>query len=36
LHAARDVGANMTLATSGLLAGFADALRQQAEAKKTK
>jgi hypothetical protein len=36
LDAARDVGANMTLATSGLLAGFADALRQQAEAKKTK
>ena len=36
LQAARDYGANMTLATSGLLAGFADALRQQAETKKTK
>jgi len=36
LQAARDYGANMTLATSGLLAGFADALRQQAEANKAK
>ena len=36
LQAARDYGANMTLATSGLLAGFADALRQQADAKKAK
>jgi phosphoribosyl-ATP pyrophosphohydrolase len=36
LEAAREAGANMTLLTSGLLAGFADALRQQSEAKKTK
>lgn len=34
LGAAREYGANMTLLTSGLLAGFADALRQQSEAKK--
>ena len=32
---ARDVGASMTLASSALLAGFADALRAQADAKKT-
>jgi hypothetical protein len=32
----REYGANMTLFTSGLLAGFADALRQQAESKKAK
>jgi hypothetical protein len=32
----RQYGANMTMLTSGLLAGFADALRQQAEAKKAK
>lgn len=34
-QAARDVGASMTLASSALLAGFADALRAQADAKKT-
>jgi hypothetical protein len=33
---AREYGANVTLVTSGLLAGFADALRQQAESKKAK
>ena len=32
----RQYGANMTLFTSGLLAGFADALRQQSESKKAK
>jgi uncharacterized protein YbjQ (UPF0145 family) len=32
----REYGANVTLFTSGLLAGFADALRQQAESKKAK
>ena len=32
----REYGANMTLFTSGLLAGFADALRQQSESKKSK
>ena len=32
----RQYGANMTMFTSGLLAGFADALRQQSEAKKAK
>ena len=32
----REYGANMSLLTSGLLAGFADALRQQAESKKAK
>ena len=36
LESVREYGANMTLLTSGLLAGFADALRQQAEAKKAK
>lgn len=36
IDAAREYGANMTLLTSGLLAGFADALRQQSEAKKAK
>lgn len=36
LESVREYGANMTLFTSGLLAGFADALRQQAEAKKAK
>ncbi|HTT12110.1 MAG TPA: DUF6781 family protein [Burkholderiaceae bacterium] len=34
--AVRQYGANMTMLTSGLLAGFADALRQQSEAKKAK
>jgi phosphoribosyl-ATP pyrophosphohydrolase len=33
IQSAREYGANMTLLTSGLLAGFADALRQQAEKK---
>jgi hypothetical protein len=32
----RQYGANMTMLTSGLLAGFADALRQQSEDKKAK
>jgi hypothetical protein len=32
----RQYGANMTMLTSGLLAGFADALRQQSEPKKAK
>jgi hypothetical protein len=32
----RQYGANMSMLTSGLLAGFADALRQQSEAKKAK
>jgi hypothetical protein len=32
----REYGVNMTLVTSGLLAGLADALRQQAESKKAK
>ena len=36
LDSMRQYGANMTMLTSGLLAGFADALRQQAEAKKAK
>ncbi|MCG6876238.1 MAG: hypothetical protein LJE97_14220 [Betaproteobacteria bacterium] len=36
IDAARDYGARMTMLTSGLLAGFADALRQQSEAKKAK
>jgi hypothetical protein len=36
LDAARDYGVNMTMLTSGLLAGFADALRQQSEAKKAR
>ena len=36
IETAREYGANMTLFTSGLLAGFADALRQQAESKKAK
>jgi phosphoribosyl-ATP pyrophosphohydrolase len=36
IEAARGYGANMTMLTSGLLAGFADALRQQSESKKTK
>lgn len=36
LGAAREYGVNMTLLTSGLLAGFADALRQQSEAKKSR
>ena len=34
--AVRQYSANMTMLTSGLLAGFADALRQQSEAKKAK
>jgi hypothetical protein len=36
LDAAREYGVNMTMLTSGLLAGFADALRQQSEAKRTR
>lgn len=32
----RQYGANMTMLTSGLLAGFADALRQQSETRKAK
>jgi phosphoribosyl-ATP pyrophosphohydrolase len=36
LDSARQYSANMTMLTSGLLAGFADALRQQSEAKKTR
>ncbi len=36
IEAARDYGARMTMLTSGLLAGFADALRQQSESKKTR
>jgi len=36
LETVREYGANMTLFTSGVLAGFADALRQQAEARKAK
>jgi hypothetical protein len=36
MEAARDYGARMTMLTSGLLAGFADALRQQSESKKPK
>lgn len=36
MDAAREYGVRMTLLTSGLLAGFADALRQQSEAKKAK
>jgi len=34
--AVRQYGANMTMLTSGLLAGFADALRQQSDSKKAK
>jgi hypothetical protein len=34
LGAVRQYGANMTMLTSGLLAGFSDALRQQSEKKK--
>jgi hypothetical protein len=34
ITAVREYGANMTMLTSGLLAGFADALRQQSESKK--
>jgi len=36
IDAAREYGANMSMLTSGLLAGFADALRQQSESKKAK
>lgn len=36
VDAVRQYGANMTMLTSGLLAGFADALRQQSEPKKAK
>jgi hypothetical protein len=36
LEAVRQYGANMSMLTSGLLAGFADALRQQSESKKAK
>ena len=34
--AVRQYGANMTMLTSGMLAGFADALRQQSERSKAK
>jgi hypothetical protein len=34
LESAREYGVNMTMLTSGLLAGIADALRQQAESRK--
>jgi hypothetical protein len=36
LETVRHYGANMTMLTSGLLAGFADALRQQSESRKAK
>jgi phosphoribosyl-ATP pyrophosphohydrolase len=36
IEAAREYGANVTMLTSGLLAGFADALRQQSESKKAR
>ena len=36
INAVREYGASMTMLTSGLLAGFADALRQQSESKKTR
>jgi hypothetical protein len=36
LDSVRHYGANMTMLTSGLLAGFADALRQQSETSKAK
>jgi hypothetical protein len=36
LDAAREYGVNMTMLTSGLLAGFADALRQQSESRKSR
>jgi hypothetical protein len=36
LDSMRQYGANMSLLTSGLLAGFADALRQQSETRKAK
>lgn len=36
MEAVREYGVNMTMLTSGLLAGFADALRQQSESKKKK
>jgi ElaB/YqjD/DUF883 family membrane-anchored ribosome-binding protein len=36
MESVREYGANMTMLTSGLLAGFADALRQQSEPKKTR
>jgi len=36
VEAAREAGVRMTMLTSGLLAGFADALRQQSESKKPK
>lgn len=36
IDSVRQYGANMTMLTSGLLAGFADALRQQSEIKKAK
>jgi hypothetical protein len=32
----RQYGANVSMLTSGLLAGFADALRQQSESRKAK
>ncbi len=34
IESVREYGANMTMLTSGMLAGFADALRQQSESKK--
>jgi hypothetical protein len=36
IEAVREYGANMTMLTSGLLAGFADALRQQSESTRAK
>jgi len=36
IEAARDYSVRMSMLTSGLLAGFADALRQQSESKKAK
>ena len=36
LETVREYGANMTMVTSGLLAGVADALRQQVESRKAK
>ena len=36
LDSVRQAGANMSMLTSGVLAGFADALRQQSEARKAK
>lgn len=36
MESVREYGVNMTMLTSGLLAGFADALRQQSESKKAR